>query len=519
MKQPIIIGSRGSDLALWQANFVQQMLSDLGVRSEIKIIKTQGDKIQHLSFDKMEGKGFFTKEIESALISGEVDLAVHSHKDLETTPPPGLVIAAVSDRANPNEYLLIHHHAYDPLQELALKKNAVVGTSAARRKAQLLNQRPDLELKDLRGNVPTRIDKLRKGDYDAILVARAGVDRLGIDLSEFVVEELDPRYFVPAPAQGVLAFQVRENDAELRELLGSVNHELIAEEIENERGVLRLMDGGCQVPFGAYGVKTNDRVHYWSFHAARDGSSCRRIFLDIPATEFSPEKVLNQLQGLKQEKVLITRKLKSGGIPKKMLQESGMYVTEQSFIKIVPEDVQQPDFKNINWIFFTSANAVAHFPYFDVVEDGTKWAAVGRGTLAALREKSIDPDFIGMGSPDEVGSVFRAELGSGRALIVCGKNGLRNVQKSLGDADFTECEVYSTVPDPLQVEGNFEILVFTSPSNVEAFLKENSIPSGAQLVSIGKSTAQSLQKHGYDSTISWESSEQALVDTIFGLTD
>jgi hydroxymethylbilane synthase len=134
-KKPIIIGSRGSDLALWQANFVKDRLTELGEKVEIKIIKTQGDKIQHLSFDKMEGKGFFTKEIEAELIDGNIDLAVHSHKDLETTNPEGLTIAAVSSRANPADLLLINPDSVKDKLQFQLKPNPVVGTSSARRKA------------------------------------------------------------------------------------------------------------------------------------------------------------------------------------------------------------------------------------------------------------------------------------------------------------------------------------------------------------------------------------------------
>jgi hydroxymethylbilane synthase len=167
--QKIVIGSRGSDLALWQAYHVKAQLENLGCKVELKIIKTQGDIIQHLSFDKMEGKGFFTKEIEAALLDKSIDLAVHSHKDLETNPPKGLVIAAVSEREDPADLLLIRKTSIDPTQQWGLKSKAIVGTSSARRKSQVLRFRPDIELKDLRGNVPTRIQKLRDQNYDAIL--------------------------------------------------------------------------------------------------------------------------------------------------------------------------------------------------------------------------------------------------------------------------------------------------------------------------------------------------------------
>ena len=160
----IRIGSRGSDLALWQANYVKNLLEDKGCDVTISIILTKGDQIQDLSFDKLEGKGFFTKEIEEALIANEIDLAVHSHKDLETSSPEGLMIAAVSDRENPAELLLIRKEAHASNETWELKKNAVIGSSSARRKSQVLSLRPDLQLKDLRGNVPTRIEKLRKGE-------------------------------------------------------------------------------------------------------------------------------------------------------------------------------------------------------------------------------------------------------------------------------------------------------------------------------------------------------------------
>jgi hydroxymethylbilane synthase len=248
----IKIGTRGSDLALWQANFVREELEKLGHSVEINIIHTQGDKIQDLSFDKLEGKGFFTKEIEAALLSKEVDLAVHSHKDLETTPQAGLKIAAVSDREDPSELLLANLDAVDNNELWGLKKNAVIGTSSARRKSQLLALRPDLQIKDLRGNVPTRIKKLKTEGYDAILLAKAGVNRLNLDLSDLHVEVLDPTVFVPAPAQGVLGLQIRTEDSGLAEILSNLNHTYTAEKIELERSVLRLMEGGCQLPLGVY---------------------------------------------------------------------------------------------------------------------------------------------------------------------------------------------------------------------------------------------------------------------------
>jgi hydroxymethylbilane synthase len=246
------IGSRGSDLALWQANHVKRQLEELGCTVDITIIKTQGDAIQHLSFDKLEGKGFFTKEIEQALLDQTIDLAVHSHKDLETNPPAGLKIAAVSEREDPADLLLIARSAVDPSQAWNLKSGAIVGTSSARRKSQVVRFREDVTIKDLRGNVPTRIQKLRDGQYDAILLAKAGVDRLQIDLNEFEVVRLDPTEFVPAPAQGVLALQIREDDAQTASIVAKMNHSAVQERIAVERKVLNLLQGGCQLPLGVF---------------------------------------------------------------------------------------------------------------------------------------------------------------------------------------------------------------------------------------------------------------------------
>jgi hydroxymethylbilane synthase len=258
--QHIRIGSRGSDLALWQANHVRKQLENLGCSVEITIIKTQGDAIQHLSFDKLEGKGFFTKEIEHALLTNQVDLAVHSNKDLETTPPDELVIACVSEREDPSDLLLIAKSAVDASQHWGLKEGAIVGTSSARRKSQVMRFRDDVEIRDLRGNVPTRIQKLRDGGYEAILLAKAGVDRLQIDLSEFHVHVLAPEEFVPAPAQGVLALQIRKGDNELFDLLQQMNHPEVQKRIAVERKVLNLMDGGCQLPLGVF-CTTDEAVY------------------------------------------------------------------------------------------------------------------------------------------------------------------------------------------------------------------------------------------------------------------
>ena len=251
--KPLIrIGTRGSDLALWQAHFVKAQLENLGCEVQLQIIVTQGDRIQDLSFDKLEGKGFFTKEIEAALLNKEVDLAVHSHKDLETTQPAGLCIGAVSYREDPSELLLMRKTAQDPTQKWGLKLGAVIGTSSARRKSILKALRPDLLIEELRGNVPTRIAKLRAEKYDAIILANAGVSRLALALEDLHTVVLDPTEFVPAPAQGVLGLQIRQDDLQTQAIVSQLNHPDVAAKIAIERGLLQALQGGCQLPLGVF---------------------------------------------------------------------------------------------------------------------------------------------------------------------------------------------------------------------------------------------------------------------------
>lgn len=295
MKKHIVIGSRGSRLALWQAEFTRSELEKSGHTVEIKIIKTQGDAIQHLSFDKLEGKGFFTKEIEEQLLSGTIDLAVHSHKDLETNPPKGLIVAAVSDREDPAELLLIRKESVNISEHLQIKENAVVGTSSARRKNQLRAFRPDVELKDLRGNVPTRINKLREGQYDAILIAKAGVSRLQLDLSDLHVLELNPTEFIPPPAQGVLGWQIRETDEELYRILQGLNHQPTQDRIRIERKVLNLFDGGCQLPLGVYVEPLDDQYRLWASMAENWQDMPCRVCLTGSAEEL-PERAVSALK-------------------------------------------------------------------------------------------------------------------------------------------------------------------------------------------------------------------------------
>ena len=293
----IRIATRGSRLALWQANFVKDSLAKLGVTAELKVIKTKGDRIQHLSFDKIEGKAFFTKEIEDALLMGQADIAVHSMKDMPTEATPGLCITAVSKRANPADMLLIHPDAVDESRPLKFKEGAIVGSSSARRKAQMLDLRPDVTMQDIRGNVPTRINKLFSEGFDAILLAAAGLERLEADLQGALAVPLHVREFVPAPAQGVLAYQSAEHDLPVRRLLKNLHSKEVAACTNVERRVLQLVQGGCQMPLGVYCQQdANGHYHVHAAMAESWNGKVNRANVSSSTTFGLAEAVLGKLR-------------------------------------------------------------------------------------------------------------------------------------------------------------------------------------------------------------------------------
>lgn len=244
----IVIGTRGSDLALWQANHVRAALLDAhdGLEVDIEIIHTKGDRVLDKPLHQMLDKGLFTKEIESALLARTVDLAVHSLKDLPVELPQGLVLSAIGQREDPADVLI---GAAGATLE-TLPAGAAVLTGSLRRKAQLLNAKPDIEIRPVRGNVATRLRKLDESDAAAIVLARAGLVRLG--LGERITHRLDPAEFLPACGQGALGIEIRAGDEAVAELLAPLNDTTTRAAVTAERTFLADLGGGCQAPFGAF---------------------------------------------------------------------------------------------------------------------------------------------------------------------------------------------------------------------------------------------------------------------------
>jgi len=245
--KPIRIGTRGSMLAKWQAEFVRKkILEATGVDAEIVVIKTTGDKLQTVSFAQIGGKGVFIKELEEALLNEEIDLAVHSVKDIPTEVPSRLCFPAICRREDTRDCLVAAKN--ETLS--TLRKGARIGTSSLRRTSQVLHARPDLDVRDLRGNVDTRLRKVASGEYDAILLAKAGLDRLG--WSNRISEVLSPEVCMPAVGQGALGIQARLKDNVLADALAPLDDFETRQSIVAERSLLAALEGGCQVPLGAW---------------------------------------------------------------------------------------------------------------------------------------------------------------------------------------------------------------------------------------------------------------------------
>jgi hydroxymethylbilane synthase len=518
MLRKVIIGSRGSDLALWQAHFTRRQLESLGFEVQINIIKTKGDQIQHLSFDKIEGKGFFTKELEEALLSNEIDLAVHSHKDLPTTSPEGLTIAGVSYREDCSESLLIKQDAIDHSQELGLKLNAKVGTSSFRRKTQLLSIRPDLEIVDLRGNVPTRVQKLIDGQYDAIVLASAGLNRLELDLGDLHREVLSPHFFIPAPAQGVLAFQIRVNDDEMKKIVANIHHPNVAETIFAERKVLNRLDGGCLLPLGVYCEKSIQGYQLWASLQPLDGRPFRRVFLRGDNSEKLADDALIALNRFEKRKVFISRESELSDLLIRNLKNYGFEV--EAFSPITFEVIEIRHIPFADWVFFSSPRAVHYFYSQEgMLAAQTKVAALGSGTLAALKQYGIQPEFVGNDEdPSLVGEKF-LELTKNKTIIFPGaENSLRSVQMQLENkATVYDIPVYRTLEKENNQTINADIWVLTSPSSVNA-LKSQIKQSKGVFVAMGQSTAIALKQIGImDVHIAPFTSMQALSDIVCGI--
>ncbi len=269
----IRIGTRKSKLALWQANYIADQLKKHFPDLKVELVKivTKGDKILDVPLAKVGGKGLFVKEIEEAMLRNEIDIAVHSLKDVPTYFPEGLGLVAVTEREDPRDaFLSIKYNSIDDMPE-----GSILGTSSLRRKAQIMMKRKDLKIEDLRGNVDTRIRKLEEGKYDGIILAYAGLKRLGLE--DKVREILQPDYMIPAVAQGFLGIEARLDDEKTIEIVSVLNHRESEIRAKAERAFLKTLEGGCQVPLAGYSEIIDGRLRITGFVSDLSGD---RVFKD-----------------------------------------------------------------------------------------------------------------------------------------------------------------------------------------------------------------------------------------------
>lgn len=302
--QKVVIATRGSQLALWQAEHIKSRLMERhpGLEVELLVLKTKGDIILDVPLAKVGGKGLFVKEIEEALLSGSADLAVHSMKDVPMVLPEGLTLGAVPEREVCTDLFLSEKYA--SLEELP--QGAKLGTSSLRRQAQSLALRPDLEVAMLRGNVETRLRKMKEGQYDAIILARAGVKRLGLGAS--LQQDLTPPAFLPAVGQGALGVEIREDRPEVREFVAFLEHMPTRLCVTAERAFLRRLDGGCQVPIAAHAVLEGEELILEALVADPQGKvvfrSSVRCAADIDAADAAGQQLAEKLLADGADKIL-----------------------------------------------------------------------------------------------------------------------------------------------------------------------------------------------------------------------
>ncbi len=522
----IRIGTRGSDLALWQAHHVQALLHSLtGEEPELVIIKTKGDQIQDVPLTASLGKSFFTKEIEEALLSKEVDLAIHSLKDLAVEQPDGLCLAAVPPRESPGERLLIQQGSYDPEAErLPLPKGARVGTSSPRRQKRLKELRPDLELLELRGNVPTRVRKVQEGQYDAIMLACAGLNRLALDTGDLVLYDIPLELFPGAPGQGALGLQARAADTELLTLVKQLEDPDTALATRVERDLLKALGGGCSLPFG-----TNCRVlkgslslHSFLYHVEDEdaerpaANKPQRPAVELRLEGEDPEELVATASAqLKPalEAPLAGRHFVLFGGPRtpilaKQLQAVG--ASEVRHVRCFDATPIEPTEEDLPWIaeadhlLFSSRNAVQSLARLVAsgkvtLRDDATLLAPGQCTIAALRESfprherliGDPPRSLGMGKVAMSRSAscvvgLGAEDGQTEGLVVAQEAGARTrhvpVYRTEGLAGVDAGTITSK-----------DIVLYLAPAAATA-VPMRALPKHCAVLAIGPSTARALSR-------------------------
>ena len=547
MSNPTIkIGTRGSKLALYQAFLVQEELQKHYPDTTfiIEIIKTKGDQILDVALSKIGDKGLFTKEMETALFNGEIDMAVHSLKDLPTRFPEGAMLGAVLKRGDIRDALI----SLDGRKVKDLTSKDVIATSSLRRKAQLLRINPDFKIIEIRGNVNTRIRKMQEGYCDVMVMAGAGLQRL--EMGEYISELFDPELMIPACSQGAIAVEIRENDPVTAELVSKINHTESFAATEAERTFLGTLEGGCQIPVGSYTRIEGDKFKITGFISSIDGSKFLResaeghlsdaVYLSAKLarslynqggaqilSEIRTETLANPaaVLTLKDKVIISTRALEASDTLPEIIKSSGAKLLSLPMIEIVPSplDIQMTEdlnnLRSFDWIFFTSKNGVVNFFKQLIDSKGNttlpktaKIAVIGLKTGLELEYYGYAPTFISEeNTAEEFLNRFEAKYKPEnlKILLALGNLADNTLENRLSIQNTTHrINVYQTVK-PAQADqaileqiknDGYDLIIFTSPSTFNNFCTfyEPSLLGKLKMASIGSVTTKAIQKAGFE---------------------
>ena len=540
------IGTRGSKLALYQAFLVQEELQKNFPETTfiLEIIKTKGDQILDVALSKIGDKGLFTKEMETALFNREIDMAVHSLKDLPTKFPEGAKLGAVLKRGDIRDALI----SLDGRKIKDLTSNDVIATSSLRRKAQLLRINPDFKIIEIRGNVNTRIRQMQEGYCDVMVMAGAGLQRL--EMGEYISELFDPELMVPACSQGAIAVEIRENDPPTEALLAKINHNESFLATEAERAFLGTLEGGCQIPVGSYTRIDGDQFQITGFISSIDGTRfikdkvegdlSQAVYLasklakslynrggDEILKEIRNENLVNPQSELtlKGKVIISARAIESGDTLPEILRSCGAKLIPLPMIEIIPSplDAQMAEklrrLEEYDWIFFTSKNGVINF--FKQLIDATgstelpkeiKLAVIGYKTGLELEYYGYAPTFVSdANTAEEFLNRFNAKFQSQNLNILLSLGNLADntlLNNLSVNNSVHRINVYQTVkPDQADTEilellknDRYDLIIFTSPSTFHNFCSfyNTALVGKLKMASIGSVTTTAIQKAGYE---------------------
>jgi hydroxymethylbilane synthase len=519
MSGVIRIGTRDSELALWQANTVKDQLESLEYQTELIPIKSTGDLVLDTPLHELGITGIFTKALDLAMIRGEIDIAVHSLKDVPTTLPKGIVQAAVLKRGNSNDFLVFKDN-----EEFLAREEALIATGSLRRKAQWLNRYPTHTITELRGNVNTRLRKFNSHTWDGAIFAAAGLERIGLKPKNAI----SLGWMVPAPAQGAIVIAAMENNEFIREACAQLNHEETAICTAVEREFLKLLEGGCSAPIGALAYIKNEEIYFKGELLSLDGSRKIEVSRTAPlgahqhiAAECvavilkrGGKRLMNELKTSdKPAHVYSTKKLTNNQM---QLFSESIQVAGDDFIRIslnrIPQNVLKSEIENV---IITSKNAVESLVTNGDVETlrFENIYCVGRKTKRLI-ERRIGTVKHSENNAEKLATYLAKHLKGREVTYFCSDLRLDELPDTLAreNVKVNEVEAYQTRHSPVKVDESVEGILFFSPSAIQSYLIENS--GGKIAFCIGETTAAEARKHFTDVRVAKIPTVEGVIDLV-----